>query len=648
MSADTLFCNGDKMKKLLRPLSASLIVFATASAINAQEDALTLEDAPASLDTVLVPEPTNLKRFVRDEVALQTLGKALFWDMQVGSDGRTACATCHSHAGADSRVRNTLAPAHNSEDFPEFRGANVALETADFPFHHLADRFDRNSRVKRDTSEVVGSAGVVTKDFVGVVEGSAIEEGTLADPGVFQIEGAATRQVTSRNAPTVFNSVLFDRLFWDGRANRFFNGVNIMGEQDPKARIYRAATAGEPAVKKKILLDNAAMASLAVGPPLSDVEMSFKGRTFPDIGHKMLMLTPLALQRVHKQDSLLGPYAVRTGNRRGLTISYDELIRKAFKPVWWQGSDGAEGYTHMESNFSLYWGLAIQAYQSLLISDDAPYDRWARGDESALTEQQKNGLLIFMNEGRCSACHDTPAFTIATRQFMLDNPDEILDDMAGADGNAKLYDIGFNNTAVRPAEQDIGQGGTHGGNKFFSLSLRAIDGQDLSRYEAPSGTPLATPAPDDPHMENGAFKVPTLRNIELTGPYMHNGGLRTLDEVIDFYVRGTDFFDNGDPNDPLSTNANVDSDVAGIPELVNDKQGRKDLVAFLKSLTDRRVKYEKAPFDHPELFIPNGHSGVEDGVALDETIVVRPVGKKGRKRVRTFVEILRADENTRD
>ena len=66
---------------------------------------------PPSLKTVPVPEPTNLGDFVKDRQAAIRLGKALFWDMQVGSDGMTACATCHFSSGmADTRSKNQLSP----------------------------------------------------------------------------------------------------------------------------------------------------------------------------------------------------------------------------------------------------------------------------------------------------------------------------------------------------------------------------------------------------------------------------------------------------------------------------------------------------------------------------------------------------------
>jgi cytochrome c peroxidase len=64
--------------------------------------------ALGSLKTIGIPKPSNLDKYVRDEKTLLVLGKALFWDVQVGSDGQTACATCHFHAGADHRVQNQL------------------------------------------------------------------------------------------------------------------------------------------------------------------------------------------------------------------------------------------------------------------------------------------------------------------------------------------------------------------------------------------------------------------------------------------------------------------------------------------------------------------------------------------------------------
>src|SRR5262245_7446044 len=66
-----------------------------------------------SLDQVPVPRPPNLADFIKNETVALQLGKAFLWDQQVGSDGRTACASCHHAAGADSRRNNTVNPGAN-------------------------------------------------------------------------------------------------------------------------------------------------------------------------------------------------------------------------------------------------------------------------------------------------------------------------------------------------------------------------------------------------------------------------------------------------------------------------------------------------------------------------------------------------------
>src|SRR6476646_3475774 len=81
-----------------------------------------------SLKIVPVPRPTDFTRYVRDEKALVALGKALFWDVQVSSDNRVACATCHFHAGADHRRQNQLSTAKDAV------ALNWPLAPGDFPF----------------------------------------------------------------------------------------------------------------------------------------------------------------------------------------------------------------------------------------------------------------------------------------------------------------------------------------------------------------------------------------------------------------------------------------------------------------------------------------------------------------------------------
>jgi hypothetical protein len=95
------------------------------------------------------------------------LDKALFWDQQVGSDGRTACTTGHFHAGADHRITNQLAGPATSTSAAR---ANTTLTIGDSPFHAFANPNDNASPVTRDRRDVAGSAGVVLCRFVGVAE----------------------------------------------------------------------------------------------------------------------------------------------------------------------------------------------------------------------------------------------------------------------------------------------------------------------------------------------------------------------------------------------------------------------------------------------------------------------------------------------
>src|SRR5205809_8111979 len=95
----------------VRVLVACIALFSFSVVVAAQRGA---NSAIASLKGVAIPPRPGLAQYVADPQALIVLGKALFWDVQVGSDGRTACATCHFHAGADHRVTNQMAGAATS------------------------------------------------------------------------------------------------------------------------------------------------------------------------------------------------------------------------------------------------------------------------------------------------------------------------------------------------------------------------------------------------------------------------------------------------------------------------------------------------------------------------------------------------------
>lgn len=609
-----------------------------------------------SLKDVLVPEPENLQKFVRDREFAIVLGKALFWDTQVGSDGQ-ACASCHFHAGADDRTKSQLNPGTLGGDSQFTRplasggagGPSYTLKAGDFPFHRLADPADRNSAVLFDTNDIASSQGTFGGDFVSVSPVLVADVCNTPDRAIFQVGGIAVRRVEPRNTPTVINAVFNFRNFWDGRANNIFNGVSPFGRRDVEARIQQTARTGGLAAVV-VELENASLASQAVGPPVSDFEMSCTGRSFADIGRKMLHRTPLALQMVARTDSVLGRFRKRTG--KGLTLSYEQLVKLAFQPRYWNANQSAtiqgKMFSQTEANFSLFWGLAIQLYESTLVSDDAPIDRFFEGDADALTEEEKRGFDIFQGTGHCAACHSGPELSSAASRLQAENEENgLVERMVMGDGRVALYDNGFYNIGVRPTSDDRGVGGTDPfGNplSFTRQFKQELQGQDVrDPFEVDSCTFAVCPCVpvgkrDLRDAVDGAFKVPTLRNVELTGPYFHNGGQATLEQVVAFYDRGGDRRGE-DGNDTTGFEANRSNLDPDIQVLGLTEQDQADLVAFLKRpLTDERVRWEKAPFDHPELPITNGALGNEvqvqdltlDHKAEDAVVVIPAVGADGR------------------
>ena len=518
----------------------------------------TAGDSEFLLKGVEVPEPPDLAIYVRDRQAAVALGKALFWDAQAGSDGKTACASCHFHAGADNRATNSVNPGYNGTFTA---GPNLVSVAAEFPFHKLSNPDVNTSTVMADRDDVFGSQGVFLHSFIDVGS-TAFDACSEEADATFHVGGINVRRVTDRHTSTNINAVFNFRNFWDGRASENFNGANPGGQTDPNARIYR--NIGGVLTPVSVLIANSSAASQATGPALSGTEMSCDGRSWPKLGRKLLRLLPLDGQHVAADDSVLGPYYTSSNDGRGLNTFYAVMISNAFQPDLWNSSDsttiGGTSYSQMEANFSLYWGLAIQMYQSALVSDDAPIDQYLSGNTAALTEQQKQGLALFTGQARCSQCHRGPIFSAATQK-----------------GGRS-----FVNVAVRPTAEDGGD--------------VAVPGQ-------------------------GRFKVPTLRNIELTGPYFHNGGQGTLRQVVDFYNRGGDFPDQF-----------TDSQIR---PLGLSSTERDAIVAFLLSLTDERVRWKRAPFDHPELCVPNGQVGNSaqvsaDGSSIDAKDVVLCLPAIGR------------------
>ncbi|HXH41442.1 MAG TPA: cytochrome c peroxidase [Thermoanaerobaculia bacterium] len=175
----------------------------------------------------------------------------------------------------------------------------------------------------------------------------------------------------------------------------------------------------------------------------------------------------------------------------------DDAYRRAFRAVY-----GAAPNLKLIAD-------ALVAFEQTLVTPDAPFDRYVRGDRGALTAQEKRGLALFVGKAACSQCHLGPGFT---------------------DGS--FHNLGIPVAPGHPA--------------------------DDGRFEVTKDA-----------KDRGAFKTPTLRNVDRTAPYLHDGSMTTLEEVVDLYNRG------GGPG-------------AGKSDLLFElgltPREKTDLVAFLHSL----------------------------------------------------------------
>ena len=188
---------------------------------------------------------------------------------------------------------------------------------------------------------------------------------------------------------------------------------------------------------------------------------------------------------------------------------------------------------------------AIAAYERTLLSGNSPFDRFITGNSNAITTTQLRGWELFKGKAKCIECHtyslNSPFFT----DFKFHNTG-----IAAADS---LFEKYVNNLTAssRPA---------------LMVSAHSNGFSELGRY-------AVTRKPAD----IGAFKTPTLRDVELTSPYMHNGSLTTLIDVVRFYNSGG--------------NANSHLDTRMQPLQLTDAE-MNDLVEFMRALTSDDVLRE--------------------------------------------------------
>ena len=154
---------------------------------------------------------------------------------------------------------------------------------------------------------------------------------------------------------------------------------------------------------------------------------------------------------------------------------------------------------------------ALAAFQRSVISNDAPFDRWLAGDTQALTPEQYRGFKVFTDPAKANC--------------------------AACHTGPNFTDNGFHNVGIK----------TNDPGRFAFRKVAAM---------------------------KGAFKTPTLREIELTAPYVHNGAAGTLREVVEYYSRGGEDRSNVSPDvKPLNLSG----------------QEKDDLVAFLRALTGKQT-----------------------------------------------------------
>ena len=199
---------------------------------------------------------------------------------------------------------------------------------------------------------------------------------------------------------------------------------------------------------------------------------------------------------------------------------------------------------------------AIGAFQRQLTSFNSKYDRWTQGDRTALDESEQRGLALFLGEKlECFHCHggflfsqssDHEQNTFDQKSFMNNGLYNLDEDGSYPRGNEGLYDLTFD-----PADK-------------------------------------------------GRFKPPSLRNIEVTAPYMHDGSIATLEEVIDHYARGGRLVPEGttiDGQDVSGDGRDNPNKSAFLRGFELTPQEREDILAFLRALTDEEFLRNPAHSD---------------------------------------------------
>ena len=193
-------------------------------------------------------------------------------------------------------------------------------------------------------------------------------------------------------------------------------------------------------------------------------------------------------------------------------------------------------------------GRALASYQRSLVSGNAPFDRWRYGGEqAALNAREKAGFAVFAGKGRCIACH-----TVGER-------------------HALFTDARFHNTGVGASQERKAR--SHRVTLAPGVVIDVAD-KALANVSEPLAADEGRFEVTGQQADRWSYRTPSLRNVALTAPYMHDGSLPTLEAVIDYYQKGGV--------------ANPGRDRLIAP-LALDAKEREHLLAFLRSLTGDNV-----------------------------------------------------------
>ena len=200
-------------------------------------------------------------------------------------------------------------------------------------------------------------------------------------------------------------------------------------------------------------------------------------------------------------------------------------------------------------------GKALGAFERTRLSTEAPFDRFLHGDQKALNASQQRGWTLFTGKARCGSCHTyDPALPL-------------------------FGDNRFHNTGVAAGKQDFNQLAKRATESAAGADKEQIDTLALETDYSELGRFLVTQKRED----IGAFKTPFLRDVLLTGPYMHDGSLETLWDVVEFFSKGGE------------RNPFLDAEMKPLGLTASEVD---DLVNFLSALTsDRFAELRAAELD---------------------------------------------------